>query len=253
VTRLVQAELMKLRSTRTPLALLLAALGFAALTVVVSVPTADDEAAAIPLDDAGLLAGTVATGFLVPLLLMALLGVLTVTQEHRYGTITSTFLVEPRRPRILGAKWLSMALVSVVVTTATLVLTVGAAVAAIRARGGDGTLGAQFWQTVGAGFVVTAAYGTIGVAVGALVRNQVAAVVGVLVWMNLAEQLLIQAFPAVGRWTPYGTASGALQLGPAYRLDGELLVAPLAGGVLVGWTAAAVVLALVVTPKRDVL
>ena len=57
----------------------------------------------------------------------------------------------------------------------------------------------------------------------------------------------------MGRWTLWGTASGALQLGPAYGLDGELPVAPLAGGVLVGWTAAAVVLALVVTPKRDVL
>ena len=35
---------------------------------------------------------------------MALVGVLAFTQEFRYGTITSTYLGEPRRPRVLVAK-----------------------------------------------------------------------------------------------------------------------------------------------------
>ena len=103
------------------------------------------------------------------------------------------------------------------------------------------------------GFVVMAAYGVIGVAVGALVRNQIAAVVGVLVWMTAVEYTVIPAFPAVGRWMPLGATSALFQLGPSMGLDGKLLSASVAGLVLVGYTAAAVVLALLITPKRDVL
>ena len=54
-------------------------------------------------------------------------------------------------------------------------------IALIRSRDGNVTVAAPLWQVVGAVFVVMAAYSVIGVAVGALVRNQIAAVVGVLV------------------------------------------------------------------------
>ena len=75
-------------------------------------------------------------------------------------------------------------------------------IALIRSQDGDVTFAAQFWQTVAAGFVVMAAYGVIGVAIGALVPNQIAAVVGVLIWMLAVEQIVIPLFPEVGRWMP---------------------------------------------------
>ena len=114
-------------------------------------------------------------------------------------------------------------------------------------------VGAQLWQTVAAGFVVMAAYGVIGVALGALVRHQIVGVVGVLVWMLAVEQIVIPVLPAVGRWMPWGAASSLLQLGPSWGFEDELLSAPAGGLVLLGYTAAAVALALFVTPKRDVL
>jgi ABC-type transport system involved in multi-copper enzyme maturation permease subunit len=185
--------------------------------------------------------------------MMTLLGVLAFTQEFRYGTVTSTYLGEPRRTRVLVAKWLSLALSSVVLTTVTLAVSVTLGIALIRSQDGEVTVAAQFWQTVAAGFVVMTAYGVIGVAVGALVPNQIAAVVGVLVWMLAVEQIVIPAFPAVGRWMPWGATSSLLQLGPSYGFDGQLLSAPTGGLVLVGYTAAAVALALLITPRRDVL
>ena len=103
-----------------------------------------------------------------------------------------------------------------------------------------------------AAFVVMIAYGVIGVAVGALVRNQIVAVVGVLVWMLAVEQIVISSFPAVGRWMPIGATFSLLQLGPASSLDGELLSSSIGGLVLLGYTAAAVALALLITPSRDV-
>jgi ABC-2 type transport system permease protein len=250
---LVQAELLKLRSTRTPAWLLLATLGLVVLAVAVNLPTAGARNAPVSLDDPGLLAGTVGDGLGVPEVMVVLLGVLAFTQEFRYGTATSTYLGEPRRTRVLVAKWLSLALSSLVITAATLVLSVTLGVALIRSRDGDVTTAAQFWQTVAAAFVVLAAYGVIGVAVGAVVRNQIAAAVGVLVWMLAVERLVLGAFPAVGRWMPGGATYGLLQLGPVMNADGKLLSASVGGLVLLAYTAAAIALALVVTPRRDVL
>jgi len=252
VKALVHAEVLKLHSTRTPVGLLLATLGLVALTVAVNVPKVGAENAPVSLDDPGLVAGTVGISFGVPLVLVVLLGVLAFTQEFRYGTATSTYLGEPRRTRVLVAKWLSQALSSVVITTATLALSVTFAIALIRSRDGDATTGAQFWQMVAAGFAVMAAYGVIGVAVGALVRNQIAAVVGVLVWMLAVEQIVIPAYPAVGRWLPGGATDAVLLLGPSMSLDGRLLSPVVGGLVLVGYTAAADALALLVTPRRDI-
>jgi len=53
---------------------------------------------------------------------------------------------------------------------------------------------------------------------------------------------------------PWGSAGSLLQLGPSYGFhDGQLLSASVGGLVLAGYTAAAIVLALGITPKRDVL
>jgi len=252
MTALVHAEVLKLR-TRTAAWLLLATLGLVALTVGFSVPKVGDPNASVSLDDPGVLAGIVGIGFGVPEVLVVLLGGLAFTQEFRYGTITSTYLGEPRRTRVLVAKWLSVALASVVITIGTLAFSVAFGIAFISSRNGEVTLATEFWQTAGAAFVVMAAYGAIGVAVGALVRNQIAAAVGVLVWMLAVEQTVIPAFPAIGRWMPGGAANALLQLGPELGLDGKLLSAPLGGLVLLGYTAAAVTLALLLTPRRDVL
>ncbi len=250
---LVHAEVLKLRSTRTPVGLLLATLALVALTVVVNLPQVGATDAPVPLGDPGLLASAVGISFGVPLVMVVLLGVLAFTQEFRYGTATSTYLVEPRRSRVLLAKWLASVLASVVVAAATLALAVPLSAALIRSRDADVAAAAQFWQMVAAGLAAMIAYGVIGVAVGAIVRNQIAAVVGVLVWMLAVEQVVLVAFPAVGRWLPGGATNALLQLGPAIVLDGRLLSPPAGGLVLLGYTAAAVTLAAVVVPRRDVL
>lgn len=250
---LLDAELLKLRSTRATALLVLATLVLVVLTVATTVPGVIEENSALSLDDPSLLASVVGNGFGAPQVLMTLLGVLAFTQEFRYGTITSTYLGEPRRTRVLVAKGLSLALASIVITAVTLAVSLTVGIALIRSQDGDVTVAAQFWQTVGAGFVVMAAYGVAGVAIGALVLNQIAAVVGVLVWMLAVEQIVIPLLPEVGRWMPWGAATSLMQLGPSYGFDGVFLSAPMGGLLLAGYTAAAAALALVVTPRRDVL
>jgi ABC-2 type transport system permease protein len=248
---LVHAELLKLR-TRSAAWLLLATLTIVTLGIAASIPKAGDHDAPVPLNDPDVLAATV--GGLVPvsMVFVVLLGVLSFTQEFRYGTATSTYLVEPRRARVLVAKLLSQALMSVVITLLTLVYAVGLADVIIRARDGDATFSSQFWQTTAAAFACMAAYSLIGVAIGVLVRNQVVVVVGVLVWMLAVEWTVLPSFPTVGRWLPVGATNTLLQQGPSLGLDGKLLSAAAGGLVLLGYTVIAVTLALVLTPRRDV-
>lgn len=253
MTALVHAEVLKLRTTRSTGWLLLATLATDALMVAFSIPKRRAQDALIPLDDPGLLAATVGTGLLISQVLATVLGVMAFTQEFRYGTITSAYLVEPRRPRILLAKLVAATLVSAVVVVATLVLVVPPSIILIGSHDGDVTVGAQFWQVVGVGFVVLAASAAIGVELGAVVRHQIAAVVGVLVWMTAVEHVVIPALPGLGRWLPGGTTLSVMQQGQANGLDGELLPAALGGLVLLGYAAVAITLAVVVTPKRDVL
>jgi ABC-2 type transport system permease protein len=253
VNALVHAEVLKLRSTRTTVWLLLGTFAMVLITVAFSTPQAGAEDPPVPLDDPAVLAGTVGTGLLIPQVLVVLFGVLAITQEFRYGTATSTYLVEPRRARVLAAKWLALALSSVVIAAGALVVSLPFAIALIRSRDGDVTAGAQFWQTMAAGFAVMAAYAVIGVAIGAVVRHQIAAVVGVMVWMLAVEHIVIASYPTVGQWLPVGATFSVMQLDQTNGLDGQLTSASIGGLILLGYTAVAVALALHTTPKRDVL
>jgi ABC-type transport system involved in multi-copper enzyme maturation permease subunit len=253
VNALITAELLKLR-TRTHAGLLFATLALVPLTVAVSIPEAGNPDAPVSLDDASLLAVAVGNGLGgVPLVLAILLGGVAFTQEFRYGTVTPTYLVEPRRHRVLVAKCVSLALASAVVTAVSLVVAVPVGIALIGSRDGTVSLGTQFWQMAAAGFVVTAVYAVGGVAIGALVRNQITVVIAVLVWMLAVERIVIQAYPSVGRWMPTATTSALLQLGPSVDPDGQLLSASASGVLLAAYALVAVSLALRLTPKRDVL
>ncbi len=53
----------------------------------------------------------------------------------------------------------------------------------------------------------TVLYGAMGVAVGALIRNQAAALVVALAWMMVIENLFVGLLPELGRWLPGGAAS----------------------------------------------
>jgi ABC-2 type transport system permease protein len=252
VTALIHAELLKLR-TRAGTWLLLAALTVVVLTVVANVPKAGAGRASFSLHDPNLLAGLVGIGLAVPEVFIVLLGCLVFTQEFRYGTVTATYLGEPRRGRVLVAKWLTLALTSVVVTIASLVVSVSVGAGVIRARSGNVSFAWQLWQTIGAGFVVMAMYAVIGVAIGALVRNQIVAVVGVLVWMLVVEQIIVPTYPVAGRWLPGGATDAWLELGPALNLNGRLLPAPLGGLLLLGYVVIAVTTAVRLSLRRDVL
>ena len=251
--KLVLAELLKFRSTRITWWTLLATLAVQAMMVAFSIPKPGDQAAVVPLGDPQLLASLIGTGLLISQVLVAVFGVMAFTQEHRHGTITSAYLVEPRRARVIVAKLMAAILASAALVVATFVVVVPSSIALVNHRGGDVTVSGQFWQVMCSGFGVFAATSVIGVAVGALVRHQIPAVVGVLVWMTAVEHIIIPAWPAGGRWLLGGVTMSAMSLPGSDLGDDHLLPAAVGGLAVLVYAAMAVTLALTVTPRRDVL
>ena len=229
MSALVRAELLKLRTVALPAWLLVTTLAFVLLSVLATVLTAGMEGAPLQRDDPQLLARAVASASAGNTVLLVL-GILVLTQEFRFGTATPSFLVSPRRWRVLAAKLAAVSLAGLLIAVLSSLFAVGASWALIAARG-DALIFDRTVVEVLLGVVLCLAlYGPIGVGVGALIRNQIAAVVVALAWTFLVEQLLVALLPEIGRWTPGGAASAVLQLGDVATTRGDLL--PVWGGAV---------------------
>jgi ABC-2 type transport system permease protein len=208
MTRLVRAELLKLWTTRTARVLLaLAAAGTAALTVVVLTFAGRPGQPALG-DDALRQLVLAPNG---PLTLAALvLGILGMAGELRHGTATPTFLVTPARGRVVAAKLIAAALagLAMALVAATVVLAIGLPwlpAKGVHATVADSGLGARV-----AGLAAAVALSAVlGAGLGALLRNQFAAViVGLLWWQGGIEELVVGLLrrPGLERWLPDGAA-----------------------------------------------
>lgn len=239
----LSSELLKLRTTRMAGLLLLAAAGLTLLGVFVEGASA--SAAELAGDDQQrtlLGAGSSAVLF------ATLVGLLTVTSEFRYGTIRPTLLVQPRRRIVLAAKLTAAALAGVVLTLVCIALSLAAGLAILAVRGVERVpSGADLIALVAGAIAAAALSALLGVAIGALIRNQVGAIVAVVAYAFLVDATLFAATPGVGRFLP-GKAGDALAGQPV-----DHLLSPGAGALaLIAWTLAFVLAATVRTERSDV-
>ena len=190
MTALLRGELLKLRTTRTFAALVGTAVGLSLLLVVVATSVESDFALNV------LFAGDFTSFFIL------LQGAIGMTGEWRHRTITSSVLAAPDRLRLLAAKLLSHAaagvLLSLVVTLATML--VGTLILSNR---GQETLDVSgladvLWRNL----AIAAVLGPLGVCIGALLRNQVVTVVGLVIVAVALEPQLLSAIPDVGQFGP---------------------------------------------------
>jgi len=252
VSALVRAELLKLRTVRLPFTLLLVTLALVTLSVCATILTAGNRGAPLRADDPDLFRVAVSSASAGTTILLVL-GILVLTQEYRFGTATPSFLVTPRRGRVLVAKLVAVALVGALFAVVSALYAVALATAVMRLKGYEVVAGDDVVETLAACVLVVVLYGPIGIAVGALVRNQVAAVVGALAYLFVVEQLLVALLPDVGRWLPGGANAAVLRLGDIATTRGDLL--PPAGGVLLllAYAIGLSVLAARLTLGRDLL
>jgi ABC-2 type transport system permease protein len=224
--RLVRAEFTKLATTRLIYGLAAAMAAFAVLTVAANIL---DRQGAPPLA-----AYSLPVFVAAPVTLLSgaalLLGILGMAGEFRHQTVTQTFLVTPNRGRVVAAKLVAYPLAGIALALATLAVTAAVAAGWLAAKGITPSLPpAPLGRMVGVALLGPALCGLVGVGVAALVRNQVAALVGVAVWVLVVEGLLLSLLnaPSLGKWLPSAAAAAITSPGGAHlsRLGGTLLLA----------------------------
>jgi ABC-type transport system involved in multi-copper enzyme maturation permease subunit len=185
-------------------------------------------------------------------LFAALVGAMSITSEIRYGTIRPTFLATPRRGRVIVAKAVASSVIGVVFGLAAEGFAIGVGSAALAARGLPVRLdGGDVAQLLAGGAVAAALWGPLGVGLGALLRNQVATLVGLFAWLLFVEGLLFGLLPNAGRFLP-GIAGAAIA-GATTTGEVRPLLAPVVGALfLLLYLAAATAAGWTATNRRDV-
>ena len=144
----------------------------------------------------------------------ALAGVLLVTSEYRYGTIRPTFLFNPARSHVLAAKVVAGALAGLAFGVLGEAIGWAIGYAILDGRGITVVLSSSdvLLLTLG-GLAGVALWGAIGVGVGAIIHNQVGAVVTLLAWGLVVDNLLFGLVPSVGRFMPSRASDALMGLG----------------------------------------
>jgi len=243
VKALLRAELIKLRTTRTFVVLTAAALTISLLVVVLTTTLQDEWTE----DDARDLFATDFTG-----LFILLLGVMGMAGEWRHRTITSTVLAAPRRLRLLSAKTISYAVAGIAISLIVTVTIMAIGTLILSARdlptAGLGDLADVLWRNL----VVAAYLGAFGVCIGGLIRNQIVAIVGLLLLGFAIEPAVIGLAPEVGKFGPtLGAPNGFIGLEDVFGEGDEQLTPAVALLVMIGWVGLAFAAAAARLERRD--
>jgi ABC-2 type transport system permease protein len=199
-------------------------------------------------------------GYVFPLLL----GTLAVTGEFRHQTLTPTFLATPKRGTVLAAKLVVMAIFGALYGVVAVIAAVGPGAAILSID--DGVTGLDdrdHWLMFARIVLAMALWAIIGVGVGTLIPNQVAAIVVVLAFTQFIEPILrtVAAFVEwaadVGNYLP-GAAGDTLAgasiftaLGMAAG-DADALEWWHGGLLLLAYALVATVVGYLVSWRRDV-
>jgi ABC-2 type transport system permease protein len=234
-------EILKLRTTRSPLLLLAGA----QLVIIAGVSGLFVSGADVNAPDT--VRRAVAHAGLVSLF-SVVLGIVGMAGEYRNRTVTDTYLSTPNRGRVVSAKLAVYAgagvlfgLVSVVVATVTTAIWMSAKGSTLDL--GDGDL----WRTLVGCVGWNAGFAAIGVGIGALIRNLVGAVAVALAWLALVEGIVGQLLgTGLARFLPFasGVAMEGISRNGLSQWGGALVVA--------AYAVVFAVVAVSTTVRRDV-
>lgn len=243
MTAQIRAELLKIRSTRTTIVLILAMIVLILLFTLLTGLLSHPSGLASKEDQRQLLSVASLAG-----VFSALAGVLLVTSEYRFGTIRPTILFNPVRSHVLAAKAVAGVLAGIAFGVIGEAIGWAVAYAILDARGITVVLssGDILLLTLG-GLAGAALWGAIGAGLGAIIHSQVGAVIALLAWGLVVDNLLFGLVPSVGRYTPTH-ASDALM-----GLHEQHLLAPGAGAIiLIAWAGALAAAGIALSVRQDI-
>ena len=239
----LRSELLKLRTTRTAAWFLLVAVGLTLVGILaVGLSPRLDELA----DEQG--QRTLFGAETSAILIATFSGLIAVTNEFRHGTIRPTLFFEPRRRVVLAAKLVSAAIAGVMFAVPCVVLSLAAGLAILAVRDVELVLTGPQLVALALGTIAASALSAmLGVTLGALIRNQVAALIALAAYALAIDAVVFAAAPSVGRYLP-GQAGNALA-----GLPDENLLAPGPGAaVVLAWLLLFVAAATLRTDHGDV-
>jgi ABC-2 type transport system permease protein len=248
--RLVRAEFLKVRTTQVWFWLLLATVAISALLVVAQIASRHGVQTASDVPD---LFSSSSESYIV----VFVLGVLGVTTEFRYQTITPTVLQTPSRWAVVTAKMITYAILGVLYALVAVAVQIAVAVPWLSAKNIDVDFGSGDVQHAIIGvFAVVALFGIVGLGFGALLRNQIVAVVVGIIFLLILENVLL-AIPGVRKAWPYtpGGATGAIlhTTGSTEVTNGVHVLSTWAGVVvLLLWAFVPAVCGAAFTMNRDI-
>ena len=250
MTALIRAELRKLTTTRLWLWMLV--LGLAMVGATTSAAIGFAEPGPLGLDTA---AGqrTVFAQATATLVVVGILGIIAVTGEFAHQTATPTFLATPRRGRVVVAKLVTYAVVGLGYAAVCTVVLLAVALPWLDAKHVDIVLsGTDLARTLGGVGIEVALYAVLGVAVGCLMRNQIAAIVGFVVYIFVAGPILsgVAATSEVAQYLPYQAGNALGQL--TSSVDAAMLGQAAGGLVLLAWALVFAALGSRVAIRRDI-
>jgi ABC-2 type transport system permease protein len=245
VTRVVSAELLKLRTTRTFWGLAGAALALVMLAVVLVLALTDE--AFDESDVRSLLSSAGGAG-----LMMLILGVVFSAGEYRHGTIAWTLLLTPVRLRVASGQALACGLAGAAISAVAAALTAVVALPWLEAKDAVSLSSGEVLGILGGGILYGALAGAFGAGLGALLRNQVVAVVLVLVLLFVVDPTLVAVVDGYDRFSLSGLQT-SITGGSAEDFGGDdLLPMGVATLIWVGYTVALVGAAALLTSRRDI-
>lgn len=262
--REIRAEILKFFTTRLwwglAIAVVLAGLLFAGLTAFFLTDESIAASSGIPqLDDASLARSVYTGGIQIAYLITLATGVMAIGSEYRHKTITSTFLATPHRARVMGAKVVALLLVGVFYGVLSVISSAAIGATMLSIKGHQPFPDATVWRTLALSLLVLGLWALIGLGVGILIPNQVAALlisVGVA-WIiePLITLLLGMATwgQGVARFFPSSATNATLEA-LSQSPTGTTSVLPWWAGALTlaGYAAVMATIGTVLTLKRDV-
>jgi hypothetical protein len=266
LTRLIKAELLKLRTTWSAWGLLIGLVPYVALQAFFkfaqfnfvdrsNLPSGEPPPPVLTDPEAirGVLSGALSAKTLV-----LLLGILMITTEFRHMTVTPTFLTAPQRSMVVGAKLAAGAIVGLVFAAVALLADIVTGYICYALVGETFTLNVtKAPQAIAGIMLVIVVYTLIGIGLGTLLKNQIAAILVGLGWTLAAEtvaSILLSLWHHQGdkiyRFFP-GNAATAIT--DQYLGGGVSLLQPWAGAlVLVGYAVLFSLVGARLTLRRDV-
>ena len=182
MNRLIAGELIKVRTTRT-------ALGFAAASLLLVLATVLITILAGHPDTIADKRSALSFGAAIAIVLL-LFGTVGATGEFRHRTLAPAVLIAPDRLRLLLARIAAYVATALAVAATLAVITLVIGIPLLAGEKGPDLATGDYVKVIAGGLLVAGLAVAIGVAFGTLVRNQVFAVIAVLVWVTILEPLV---------------------------------------------------------------